>query len=292
VSTLGARARAGADRFLRRGLERVSGSAPILVPEYPMRLKPRWGWGGSELANVEAWLAARAHLYEEAVEDVCAMADWAREIPRHQRAPDEPCWENDHWGTIDALMQCAALRRRNPATYLEIGSGFSTLFARRAIEAFGLRTRIISIDPAPRAEVDLCCDEVIRQPLEEVGSDPFERLAPGDVVFFDGSHVVLMNSDTTVFYLEMVPRFPPGVLVGLDDIFLPWDYPPSWDGRIYGEQYLVAAYLLGGASGWDVRFPAWWLVECSHLAERFQPLWPVVENRFGRRAGSFWFART
>jgi hypothetical protein len=185
-------------------------------------------------------------------------------------------------------MQCAALKRRDPAQYLEVGSGFSTLFARRAIEDFGLRTRIVSVDPHPRAEVDSCCDEVVRAPLEQADLSVFDRLQDGDVVLMDGSHVALMNSDATVFFLEVLPRLAAGVLVGVDDVFLPWDYPPPWTGRVYGEQYLLAAFLLGGAEGWSIRFPGWWLVECSPLAARFEPLWPVVENRFGRHAASFW----
>ncbi len=30
------------------------------------------------------------------------------------------------------------------------------------------------------------------------------------------------------------------------DIFLPDDYPPEWADRYYSEQYLLAAWLLGG----------------------------------------------
>ncbi len=108
----------------------------------------------------------------------------------------------------------------------------------------------------------------------------------------DGSHVALMNSDATVFLLELLPRLDRGVLVGIDDVFLPWDYPPTWTRRLYGEQYLLAAFLLGGAAGYTVRFPGWWIVECSELAAHFRALWPVVENRFGRHATSFWLERT
>lgn len=59
-------------------------------------------------------------------------------------------------------MRCTALAAGNPATYLEVGSGNSTRFARRAITVHGLRTRIVSIDPEPRAVVDELCDEVVR----------------------------------------------------------------------------------------------------------------------------------
>jgi hypothetical protein len=101
----------------------------------------------------------------------------------------------------------------------------------------------------------------------------------------------LMNSDATVFFVELLPRIPAGVLIGIDDVFLPWDYPPTWAGRAYGEQYLLAAFLLGGGGGFTVHFPAWWVVECSSLASRLDRLWPVVENSFGRHATSFWMER-
>jgi hypothetical protein len=279
-------------RLLRQAPERVPGSGPPLIPEYPLPLRARWGWDAPALESVAEVLAAGVSDYERMVDDVCELLDWACTIPRTASHRDEPAWENDFWGSLDALAQCAALRRRNPATYLEIGSGFSTRFARRAIKDFGLQTRIVSIDPDPRDEVDVICDEVVRQRLDEIDTSVLTRLASGDVILLDGSHVALMNCDTTVFFLEVLPGLPTGVLVGVDDVFLPWDYPPTWTERIYGEQYLLAAYLLGGASGYTTRFPGWWLVECSRLAPRFEPLWPVVENRFGRHSGSFWLERT
>jgi hypothetical protein len=280
------------ERLLRRALERVRRSGPALVPEYPLTLRARWGWDASGLESVAELLAAGSADYERMVDDACGLVDWARAIPRTPSARGEPAWDNDFWGGLDALVGCAALKRQDPATYLEIGSGFSTRFARRAIEDFGLRTRIVSIDPDPRDEVDDLCDEVIRRRLDEVDIALFDRLTSGDVILLDGSHVALMNSDATVFFLEVLPRLPAGVLVAVDDVFLPWDYPPTWNRRIYGEQYLLAAYLLGGATGSTVRFPGWWLVECSPLAKRLDAVWPVVENRFGRHAGSFWFERT
>jgi hypothetical protein len=281
-----------ADVMLRRGLERLRGSSPVLVPEYPLDVRPRWGWDGAPvLEPLAELLESQSASYESLLDDVSEMLDWAQTIPRTSTVPNQPCWENDWWGTIDALVQCAALRRRNPATYLEVGSGFSTLFARRAIEDFELRTRIVSVDPAPRSEVDACCDEVVRQPFERVAEELLHRLEADDLLLFDGSHVALMNSDATTFFLETLPRLPAGVLVGIDDIFLPWDYPPTWAGRMYGEQYLLATFLLGGAAHYTIRFPGWWLVEYSPVANRLEPLWPVVENRFGRHATSFWLER-
>jgi hypothetical protein len=264
----------------------------VLVSEYPRDARPRWGWHNAPAAEAVAQvIEAGSPAYEEPIEDMVAMLDWAGEIPRVPH-PGEPGWENDWWGTIDALMQCASLRRRDPPLYVEIGSGFSTLFAARAISDFGLRTKIVSVDAAPREEIDAVCDEIMRCRLEEVCGTILGRLGPGDIVLLDGSHVALMNSDATVFFLELLPHLPAGVLVGIHDVFLPWDYPPTWEGRPYGEQYLLAAFLLGGAAGYTIRFPAWWVVENSPLAARLTELWPVVENRFGRHATSFWLERT
>jgi hypothetical protein len=276
-----------ADRVLRRALERLRGGS-VFVPEYRLSPRARWGWDGAPILTPVAERLERGS-YEPGVAAVTELVDWARQIPRVSARPGQPCWENDWWGTLDALYQCAALRARNPALYIEVGSGYSTLFARRAITDFGLRTRIVSIDPAPRADVDRCCDEVVRAPLQDLPAALFERVRAGDVVLIDGSHVAMMNSDATVFFLSILPSLPAGVLVGIDDVFLPWDYPPSWTGRMYGEQYLLAALLLGGGEGFEVRFPAWWLVESSPYADRFEELWPVIENRFGRHATSFWF---
>jgi hypothetical protein len=281
-----------ADRVLRRGLERLHRSSPVLVPEYPLRPRPRWGWREPAVVALEQRLAAGAADYEPDIRAVTEMLEWARTIPRHPSGAGGPHWENDWWGGLDALMQCAALRRRDPALYIEVGSGSSTLFARRAIDDFGLRTHIVSIDPEPRADVEGIVDDAIRCPLEDADLGVFGRLSDEDMLFVDGSHTALMNSDSTVFFLEVLPALPSGLLLGLDDVFLPWDYPPTWEHRVYGEQYLLAAFLLGGNAGWKVRFPAWWLAHDSERATRFEPLWPVVERtRSGRPAASFWLER-
>jgi methyltransferase family protein len=71
-----------------------------------------------------------------------------------------------------------------------------------------------------------------------------DELDAGDVLFFDGSHRLFQNSDVTVFFLEVLPKLRPGVLVHIHDIFLPDDYPASWTQRLYSEQYILAAMLL------------------------------------------------
>ena len=145
--------------------------------------------------------------------------------------------------------------------------------------------------PSPRAEVDAICDEVVRSPLEDADPGVWDRLAPGDVVLIDGSHMATMGCDTVVALLEVVPRLPAGVLVGIDDVFLPFDYHPTWADRWYGEQYVLAAYLLGGGDGYEVAFPAMYATQHDELSATLEPLWPVIESRFGRVASSLWIER-
>ena len=98
------------------------------------------------------------------------------------------------------------------------------MFARHAIRTGNLKTTIMSIDPKPRAEIDSLCDRVMRLPLELCDLNLFRELEPGDILFFDGSHRIFANSDVTVFFIEVLPRLKPGVLVHVHDIFLPADY--------------------------------------------------------------------
>ena len=81
-------------------------------------------------------------------------------------------------------------------------------FARRAIADNGLRTAIVSVDPAPRAEVDAICDEMHRVGFEDFDLARLDALEPQDVMFIDNSHRAFSNSDVTVFSMETVGRLP------------------------------------------------------------------------------------
>lgn len=158
-----------------------------------------------------------------------------------------PFWNNIWLPPLDAITLAGLVALHRPATYVEVGSGNSTKFVRWIIEALQLPTRIVSIDPYPRAEIDAICDVVVRSPLELASQDVFENLLPNDIVFIDNSHRSFPSSDVTVFFMEILPNLPTGVIFGLHDIFLPYDYPMTWNDRFYNEQYLLGSYLYGGA---------------------------------------------
>ncbi len=172
---------------------------------------------------------------------------WLEKIPAQAGEADPtPRWINGSFPAFDAVSIYGLLALHNPSIYVEVGSGNSTKFARRAIQDHGLRTRIVSIDPHPRREVDAICDQVIRLPCEDMDMTFFADL-PGDAVLFvDNSHRAFQNSDVTVFFMEILPVLAPGIVWGLHDIFFPCDYPEAWRGRFFNEQYLLMAYLMGG----------------------------------------------
>jgi hypothetical protein len=227
---------------------------------------------------------------------------WLAEAGRHRAAfldiPVEgdltgpaPTWINGALPGLDSMILYSLISAVRPNIYLEIGSGASTKFVRRAIADGALTTRIISIDPQPRAEVDGLCDEVIRQPFEDADlGEILTRLARNDVVFVDNSHRSFQNSDVTVFFTEALWTLPPGAYWGLHDIYLPDDYPDVWRERFYNEQYLLVSYLLGGAGADEVIFPGHWVSGASE----FQPAIAGLFDGLGgaaRHAGAFWLRR-
>jgi hypothetical protein len=161
----------------------------------------------------------------------------------------EPYWLNAWLPGLDAMSIYTLIAEFKPITYVEVGSGNSTKFARRAVADHSPSTKIISIDPNPRAAIDRLCDSALRCPLENLDTAIFAELQKNDVIFIDNSHRSFQNSDVTVFFTEILPAIRAGVIYGLHDIFWPEDYPVGWEGRVYNEQYILGAYLLGGAAG-------------------------------------------
>lgn len=194
--------------------------------------------------------------YKALLAHFASLRPWFEKIPTRAAADDRtPRWINGSFPGLDAVSLYGLLARHDPSIYVEIGSGHSTRFARRAIEDHGLRTRIVSVDPQPRRDVDAICDEVIRRPCEDVDTRFFADL-PGDALLFvDNSHRSFQNSDVTVFFMEILPVLAPGIIWGLHDIFIPDDYPDAWRGRFFNEQYLLMSYLMGGGGTDEILLP-------------------------------------
>jgi hypothetical protein len=115
-------------------------------------------------------------------------------------------------------------------------------------------------------------------------------LQRGDVLFIDSSHRVLQNSDVTALFLDVIPRLPPGVLVQIHDINLPYDYDRETVDRFYSEQYLLAVYLLAEGNHIRVLLPNLFISYDEELRSILDPLWTLPNLRnVDHRGASFWF---
>lgn len=273
----------------KRGEENSSGQSQISI-EYPLNPSPRYGYGRPPHRRIWSILNRRRADYERVLQGASAYRSLLKEIARESPDPSQPSWENSYFYGVDAIALYYFLSSHKPGVFVEIGSGYSTLFARRAVSDSQARTRVVSIDPSPRVEVSDVCDVVVRERLEEADQSIFESLRAGDIVFVDGSHVCFTNTDVTVFFLEILPNLPEGVLVQLHDIYLPYDYPPEWRGRFYSEQYLLASYLLSGSDSIEPLLANAFVWGDKELHAIIEPL--ILElgytgwHRFGT---SFWF---
>lgn len=169
-----------------------------------------------------------------------------------------PYWNNQYFPPGDARAFYAIAATYRPKKVIEMGVGHSTRFLRKAISDFDLPTRIISIDPAPRARISGVTDEHIQKSILDVDLALFDKLEPGDIFFIDGSHVSLPGTDVPHYMLNIFPRLKAGVLVHIHDIFLPWEYRPRMLLRQYNEQHMVAAMLLF-SDRWDILLPVHYL---------------------------------
>jgi tetratricopeptide (TPR) repeat protein len=237
------------------------------IVDYAYRAEIRYGAGRPAHPELFALIDRGRERYRALLNRLGELHAYFAQVPHggtYESA--EPFWFNAWYSPLDAMALTAMLRDGDPAQFVEIGSGVSTKFARRAVNAFGLRTRLTSIDPEPRNAVDRLCDAVIRKPLERCDLAVFAGLEPGDIVFLDSSHRSFQGSDVTVFFLEILPRLKPGVIVHIHDIYLPYDYISGHVPRLWNEQYLLATALLFGPERFEVLFPSWFVRQDADLA--------------------------
>ena len=263
------------------------------IVDYPYTAEIRYGAGRPAHPELSALIGAGREAYRDLITSLGALQGDFATIPLGGTYDGPtPFWLNAWFSPLDAMALTGLLKRHNPKRMIEVGSGVSTKYTRRAIKAYGLQTHLTSIDPQPRNEIDQICDQVIRLPLERCDPALFQTLETGDVCFIDSSHRTFQGSDVTVFFLEILPRFKPGVIVHIHDIYLPEDYISGHVHRLWNEQYLLATALLFGASSFEILFPSWFVMRDADLIGQANAL-----LRRGRLAGmdlygsSFWLRK-
>lgn len=281
---------------IRRGIRRAANAVNVEIHRYkpwqwscsveeyyPVTPVPRWGHGKPVHPQISEILDSRRNDISALLGRMSQLSGILNTVPVEGNSNSEmPFWKNGAFPYLDGAALITMLVTYAPVRYFEIGSGNSTKFARHTIRSAGLPTQIISIDPHPMtAQIDAICDRIIRQRLEDCDLSLFDQLQAGDILFFDGSHRSFTNSDVTVFFLELMPRLKPGVIVHIHDIFLPSDYWPEWGRKMYSEQYLLAAMLLCPTQPFKVLLPNFYIQCDAELRAQVPPLAEV-------NGGSFW----
>ena len=270
----------------------ASGWFPVFI-KYPVNPQSRYGYGLEPHFRLYSILNKERKSYEELMHVFMQFKQYFLAINVNETSDFHvPFWSNPWFTGLDAISLYAFITIKKPKTYLEIGSGNSTKFARQAINDHLLETKIVSIDPFPRTEIDSISDFVIRKPLEEIDLSVFNILEPGDILFFDGSHRCFMNSDVTVFFLEVLPMIPSGVLIHIHDIHLPLDYPPARKFHWESEQYLLATMLLANDIKYRTILPNKFVMTDEELLNIIHPLLTSLDVADDIHGFSFWMEKT
>lgn len=161
---------------------------------------------------------------------------------------------NGTYMAVDAHMYYALIRHLRPKRIIEVGAGFSTLFAYEALKRGNSfdHTQLHVVEPYPEAIIKEGLESIAkvrREFVQDVQLAFFDQLEAGDILFIDSTHVVKEGNDVLYLYLEVLPRLKPGVYVHVHDINLPEPYPSCYldYGWFWNEQYLLQAYLINNS---------------------------------------------
>jgi hypothetical protein len=252
---------------------------------------PAWNEASPAFGRLAKILDQAAARQAEYLERCVRYADIVTSWPAHALEHSPLPWtENEFLSGLDMLALYGMVRETRPRRYVEIGCGISTRVARAAIRDGALPTEMICVDPAPRVELPGAEIRHLRKTLESAVGEILALVQTDSILFFDGSHRCFPGSDVTLFFVELLPALPPGVIVHIHDIFLPGDYPANAASRYWSEQYLLATWLLGGSQDLEILLPG------ARLETRAGGLANIPERLRSRsgttgRFSSFWLRK-
>ena len=196
---------------------------------------------------------------------------------------------NDYFSGLDAVVYYSLIRQLKPRRIIEIGGGYSTRIANKALAA-NQSGRLTCIEPHPDERLDGSRVHLVTKRVEELDVSFFAALEANDILFIDSSHTVKFGSDVCYEFLEILPALKRGVWVHVHDIFFPHDYPAEWllKRRLaLNEQYLLEAFLSFNHD-FEIALANHWLqLECPNEVAR---LWSNAVSS-GAGASSFWMRR-
>ncbi len=276
--------------FLRYGIYPIVDHYydPLVLPRHlrqptthPRHL-PAIDW---DLAGQQAFLAALA---------AAGYQHELRQIPLDPDAatPNGYYYNNPFFASGDAEVFYSILRHNRPRRLIEVGAGFSTRLARRALarnqqDDPAYCCEHVCIEPYEQPTLEALGATVLRLPVEQVPLATFTQLQAGDMLFIDSSHIIRPQGDLLYLYLEVLPCLQPGVLIHIHDIFSPASYPAAWlteHVMFFNEQYLLEA-LLSGSQQFRILAALNYLYH--HAPQSLFAVCPILQQQT-HQPGSFW----
>ncbi|MBN1182799.1 MAG: class I SAM-dependent methyltransferase [Bacteroidales bacterium] len=215
-------------------------------------------------------------------------------IPSEKVNELEFYWNNTSFISGDAEYWYQLLRTVKPKKIIEIGSGFSTLMALKALEKNldedpGYVCDHICIEPYEMPWLEKTKVKVFRKKVEDIEISYFSQLKENDILFIDSSHIIRPQGDVLYEYLQILPTLNKGVIVHIHDIFTPREYLKEWlegEVKFWNEQYLLEAFLTNNNS-WKIVGALNFLAH-SHY-ERLRKIAPMITQE--REPGSFYIQK-
>jgi hypothetical protein len=252
-------------------------------------------WDGQGYSR--AWSEIKADDYRPLLNRILNYVAEIAETP--SRAETGFFWDNPMFPPLDAIAYYGIIRDIKPSKVLEIGSGYSTHLAVRALEQNGQGT-VTCVEPFPEPFLLELKRDILSIDSSTVQDAPlsiFESLRSGDVLFIDTSHTIKTGSDVNYILFEVLPRLASGVWIHIHDFFAPFEYPKHWFddiGIIWNEQYAILAFLMNN-DRYKVVLPNYLASVESEtvLAERLAGLdiWDIKMNLGGARGASLWLTK-
>jgi len=179
----------------------------------------------------------------------CPFGDEQTEILRY-------FYKNDYFSYSDAIFLYCFLRYSMPSAIVEIGSGFSSAAMLDTSQELKRRYRhnfsLTFIEPYPDRlklllrQSDQKNVHIVESKVQALDPDFIAtKLAPGDLLFVDSSHVLKCGSDLHYILFKLLPALSPGVYIHFHDIFCGFEYPKPWldSGLSWNECYALQAFL-------------------------------------------------
>jgi len=205
-------------------------------------------------------------------------------------------FNNPSLGPGDAEYLYCMIRHFKPGRIIEIGSGYSTLMAKEAIESNKRENSLynceqICIEPYEMPWLEKTGVQVIRKLVENVDVSFFSSLQNNDILFIDSSHMIRPQGDVLYEFLQILPSLNPGVVIHIHDIFSPKDYTKKHivdDVLFWNEQYLLEAFL---SCNRDFAIIGALNYLKTHFPDKLNAKMPVLRNHSNHVPGSFWIKK-